>query len=256
MMHNPQTDDEIIAEDRRRYRRRMQETLIPLLTLLGLLWLLMAAEHFHLLAPLGISQGVVVAAERYVPFALLLLLIPALFRNWPRKEARSERILRRQIDAHAVRWRWVTIMFLIALPVMANNAVMQTAQIRHSASWANQFQPLALVFVVLIIPGAVAFGYGFARKSYREALSDELARALQRPHRPLRLSLAHGDAGRALSRDSVSAGAGDDHATGRAGGRCCRADDLSPRARLARGTWRWLSAASPIVSRTRAPATA
>lgn len=179
MTHNPRTDDEIIAEERRRYRRRVRELMVPLLALVGLVLLLLAADHFRLLTQLGISHGFVAAVLDFFPFALVAVIVIALVRNRPSKDAHSERILRRQIDTYSARWRWLTIMILILLPVMAHNLTARAALLRDHVSWDRLFQPLSFLFVALTFSGVVSFGYGFARKSYREALSDELARALR-----------------------------------------------------------------------------
>lgn len=70
-------------------------------------------------------------------------------------------------------------MLLVALPATAHSAIEEAAHLRHPLSWGSLFQPLAFLFVVLIFAGVVGFGLGFARKSYRQAMSDELARALR-----------------------------------------------------------------------------
>ena len=173
------TDEEIIAEERRRYRRRIR-LLAIFIAAMATLRLLSKAYSHHLLGPLGISPAAIV---RYFPMLVAVFFLVVFWRNRPPKGAQDERILRKQIDDYMARWRWATLALLFAIAVLANATATLPAHLGEVTPAMASGQEIAFVLIALIYAGLAAFGFGFGigskYKSYRETLSDELTRALR-----------------------------------------------------------------------------
>lgn len=169
------SDEEIIAEERRRYRHRIRLLAIFIAAMATLLLLSEAYSH-HLLGPLGILPAAIV---RYFPMLVAVFFLVVIWRNRPSKEARSPRVLRKQIDGHMAQWRLVTLVMVVVVAMSAQIEVNLARHLSGVPPWRAWFQPGAFLFVIVVFSGVAVFGYGFASKSYREAMSDELIRALR-----------------------------------------------------------------------------
>lgn len=181
MIDQKLSDDEMIAEERRSYRAQAR-----LLSLTFALFVAMGAVFFggtalHL--PSGPIGG--------VALALLLLWVVSVFRNpsfIPPPEAYlNENILRKMIDDHHRRWRWMFALFFGLLAMLAGeltlvflHASKATFPFGGDARFGFTLFAAVFAFVALLTVLQVCFGPGFVSSTYRKALNDELTRAHQR----------------------------------------------------------------------------
>jgi len=170
------SDVEIIARERRSYRRGL--ALFPVGLLLGLAvmggfsWALISG-----LVPKWFSES----ALAPITLALvIILLIVTAFRIFarPPKEAMSKRILRKQIDDHQKRSRIFYI--LIAVMALELGTLPLFPHFRNPGVNSTLWLPHAsFVFVALMSALILCFGPGFLKAAFRNAVNDELTRALR-----------------------------------------------------------------------------
>lgn len=176
MINEPLSDKEIIARERRSYRRGL--ALFPVGLLLGFAvmggftW----AQYSGLL-PKWFSESALAPITLALVIVLMILMAFRIFAR-PPKEAMSERILRKQIDDHQKRSR----ILYILIPVMAIEFGMLPLfpHFRNpgvnSALWLMH---ASFVFWALMSALIICFGPGFLKAAFRNAVTDELTRSLR-----------------------------------------------------------------------------
>lgn len=96
----------------------------------------------------------------------------------PPKEARSECILRKQIDVYHRRWRYIYILMVYLM--FEQGIGLTLPHFRNPGANAHAWiTPAVFVFTASMSALLVCFGPGFLHASQRRALNDELTRALR-----------------------------------------------------------------------------
>ena len=168
MDHDHQTDKEIIARERDIHRAAVRARMW--------LWASVAASIL-LLAVIfksGISQATAEILVAIIVAQMVIGIAWISWRFWPPREARAVRIIRKQIDDYHARLRWALLIGLVPL-------LQFTISLMY---WPNDpggsgRPPFGFVFIILSYAWIVCFGPGFLKTEYREALNDELTRALR-----------------------------------------------------------------------------
>jgi len=176
MQNLPISDDQIIAQERRGFRRAMAALPIAAVVLFGFAALGLWAFETGLMSP-WLTQasfaGFIVGLAGTITIVVLLKYVAA-----KPKQAKDERILRKQIDDYHRRAQYLYLL-LIAI-VLFEAWMMVTGHLpapgRDLQAWVT---PAAFAFFILCVGALVVFGPGFVRRSYRRALNDELTRAMR-----------------------------------------------------------------------------
>ena len=176
MTDKPLSDEEIIARERRSYRRGLALFPVGLLfgfaVMGGFTWALISG-----LVPKWFSESALEPITLALVISLMIVLAFRIFAR-PPKEAISERILRKQIDDHQKRSRF----FYILIAVMALEfAALPGIPFVQSPGSNSTLWLINGSFIFAIMGAAllICFGSGFLSASFRNALNDELTRALR-----------------------------------------------------------------------------
>ena len=170
------SDVEIIARERRSYRRGLALFPVGLLLALAVMAGFSWAQDSGFV-PKWFSESALEPITLALVISLLIVLAFRIFAR-PPKEAMSERILRKQIDDHQKRWRFLYI--LIAIMAIVLGTLPLSPHFRSPGVNSTLWLPHAsFVFVALMSALIICFGPGFLNASFRNAMNDELTRALR-----------------------------------------------------------------------------
>lgn len=171
-----QNDIQIIEQERKGHRRAM--TVLPaaalaLLTVaIATYWALSHGLLPHWMGPASLV-GFLVGLSGTVLIIFLLRLVASA-----PKEAKSERILRKQIDDHNQRAQYLYLLLAgsIALDAWALPASDLPVPGADVSAWVS---PAGFAFAILGLGALVCFGPCFMRTARRRALNDEWTRAMR-----------------------------------------------------------------------------
>ena len=167
-MHNSSdiSDEEIIAKEQAGYRARLRAAFAIVAVMMAAAVAIAFADRMGWL-----SMALPAKWAFYIP---ILFVLPALAFLWfyrAPKDAGRASVLRRQIDTYQTRNNLSSVILLLSALLIAYRLAVAT----HP-----NFTLMALfVFMVVIFCGVVCFGPGYLRKTYRDALDDELLRAMR-----------------------------------------------------------------------------
>src|ERR1051326_2646354 len=155
------SDEEIIAQERNAYVRSRRTAR------LFLVWFIAGLAIFLALDVTGSLSGLPRQIAMIAVMAWPLAMVALLFRPRAPREALSPRIVRRQIDEHHARYRWIWALMIVVLLQQANFE-------------SHQTEPTFGFLVLIALAAAiVTFGPGFIKAGYRKGLNDELTVALR-----------------------------------------------------------------------------
>jgi hypothetical protein len=160
------SDDEIIAEERRKHRQAIVAGLISGLALVGfsvVVWDLRPSALDKLLP--------------FVPPILMIAVLAAWYLFWrPAPGATSTRILGKRIDEFQGRFR----LYLVVMVIIIGNQLLRSPA-PSDLPERSGFPPRSLILVLLLLTGAslIAFGFGWLNRRVGTVLNDELACALR-----------------------------------------------------------------------------
>ncbi|MBU6298315.1 MAG: hypothetical protein KGJ79_09230 [Alphaproteobacteria bacterium] len=180
MTHQPDSDDEIIAEECRRSRMWTRWSVAGLAFWIGFALLLVAAFRFGAFQQLGIALNVPAALVQWFPMLLLAFAWGAFavyrMRFRPAKESLRPSVQRKLVDYYLSRQRQILIVFVVMVLIISVN---QSHSI-HGNGINAWFGPVTFVFIIMLSVLQVVLGPAFLNKRYRVALNDELTRSLRR----------------------------------------------------------------------------
>jgi heme/copper-type cytochrome/quinol oxidase subunit 2 len=174
------SDEKIIADAHQRLRGAVRATLVLVGVFIALIVALCAANRLGLLPALGITHHVSGVIFTVSPFILVAIALAIAWRYRLPKEARSERILRKDIDTYHKYWRFsylagAFVLFLCAIALQQTMSDFGGAD----AAFTARLLVSSFAFLAVVTALVVCFGPGFVSARYRRALADEVTRALR-----------------------------------------------------------------------------
>ena len=170
-------DDEIIATEERAHRIRLRTAFATAAATVLCTALVAVAARTGVVQHLALDEAAAEWLMAAIPFVLLLPLAYVSWRYWPRPETCEPRILRKQIDRYQARGRLVSLLLLLILATQVLNLMRNPPG--SGADWMGWATLVSFAFLLVVTAAHLLFGFGFARRSFREGLDDEFARALR-----------------------------------------------------------------------------